>query len=397
LTQSIHVGVVLDAKRVAWGTCPAAAAGRTSETSAALPLKESLGAIRDIVAPALEGKSLAPFAEMASQLAELEAPVTITRVLPEVEATGQVSRRELITGQLGKQVTGARVETIRVNRPLSPAIRFGISEALLKALAMAQGVTVAELLTEEYGLSRPRTIVPLHAEVKGGQAIPLYPQLASLELRLPGVDPVRELGEKNERLQRLVRQLSERVIAAAGGDRPLLHLSVGGGLGRLYHYDVGKILGALYGLERAAAPVALRVEDPLLDDDLRAQCKMLAELCNLLRMRGMTLQLVAGAAIEGLGDVSTILNADAAHMIRLSMLRLGTIHDTMTAAIACREKRVGVLLSGAPAETLGNVALAIKPELVAAPDNDAGIDELYGAMARTAAWLLSRRRMVSEA
>lgn len=395
--QSIHVGVVLDAKRVAWGSCTAATASNSPEATAGLPLKESLEVIRNIVAPAFEGKSLAPFAEMASQLNELKAPSTVTRSLPEVEADGQLSRRELITGQLGRQDARARVETVRVDGPLSPTIRFGVSEALLKALAMAQETTVAEQLAEEYHLSHPRTVVPLHAEVKGGQQMPLYPQLASLEFRLPGVDPERELGENNERLQRLARQLSERVIAAAGGVRPLLHLNVGGGLGRLYHNDIGKILGALYGLERATAPVALRIEDPLLHDDHQEQSEMLAELRGLLRMRSMTIQLVTGAGIVGPGDVETVLSANAAHMIRLSMLRLGSIHDTMMAAIACRDKSVGVLLGGAPAGILGSVALALRPELVAAPRDGAAIDELYVAMARTAAWLLSRRGMDPEA
>jgi methylaspartate ammonia-lyase len=361
-----------------------------------LALKESLVAIREIVAPVFQGKSLSPFAEMASQLGALEAPFTVTRSLPEVEAAGRLSRREIITGQLSRQDARARVETVTVDEPLSPAIRFGVSEALLKALAMVQGVTVAELLAEEYSLPHPRTIAPLHVEVKGGQEIPLYPQLASLEFRLPGVDPERELGENDQRLQRLTRQLSERVVAAASGKRPFLHLNVSGGFGRLHHNEIGKILGALYGLERAAAPIALRVEDPVLDDDLRVQCEMLAKLRDLLRMRGMTLQLVAGAGIDGFSDVEAVLNADAAHMIRLSMVRLGTIHDTMAAAIACRGKSIGVLLSGAPAEILGNVALAIKPELVAAPNRGAGMDELYGAMARTAAWLLSKRDQDSE-
>jgi methylaspartate ammonia-lyase len=324
---------------------------------------------------------------MASRLEELEAPATFTRPLPEVKSAGQVSRRDVLTGRLGKRDAKPRTETITVDKPLNSAIRFGVSEALLRALAMAQGETITEVLVREYGLPLSRRVIPIHTEVKGGQAMPLYPQLASLEFRLPGVDPEKELGENDERLQRLTRQLSERIAEATSGTRPTLHLNVNGGLGRLYQNNNGKILGALYGLQRVAAPLTLRIEDPVLDDDFQARSRMLAEIRDLLRMRSMSLQLVAGAGISELGDVETLLNANAAHMIRLSMVRLGTIHETMTAIIACQDQGFGVLLSGAPAEILGNVALATQPELAAAPDDAAGLEALYGAMARTATWL----------
>ena len=392
-THSIYVGVVLDSKHIAWGTCPAPA---PSGNPAGLPLKESLAVIRDVVAPAFEGNSMAGYSEMAVRLAALEARSTFTRSLPEANTESQMSRRDLLMGQLGKRDAGPRIETVTVEGPISPSIRLGISEALLKALARAQGSTIAELLAQEYGLSPPRAIIPIHAEARGGQALPLYPQLASLEFKVPGVEPEREMGENGEQLQRLTRQLSERIAAAAGGKRPFLHLNVNGGLGRLYQNDIGKILGALYGLQRAAAPVALRVEDPVFGDDLKTTSGLMAELGDLLRMRSMSVQLVAGASINASGDVWTTLEQSSAQMIRLSMVRLGTIHETMAAALACRDKGVAVLLSGAPAELLAQVALALGPALVAAPDGPAGLEELYGAMARNSAWLLSKRRIDSD-
>ena len=77
----------------------------------------------------------------------------------------RLSRRDLLLGparlwqSLGSEdkspATSESTETVTVERPLHRAIRYGVSQALLQAAAWARGVTMAEVLAEEWGLPRP--------------------------------------------------------------------------------------------------------------------------------------------------------------------------------------------------------------------------------------------------
>ncbi|MCP4424702.1 MAG: hypothetical protein GY803_09435, partial [Chloroflexi bacterium] len=202
----VSVGLVLDGERVAWGNCVADgrdAIGhppRFAAVDGAISIQES-------VVPALQGQSLSSFRELAAIVESLTEQVTITQSLPQPEpgaSVKKISRRDLFTGRLWSPEPKPRTKQVIIERPLHPAIRFGVSQALLKAAAMTRNLTIAELIADEYGLSLPPSPVPIHLETSGDKdAInqALHLQVASVGYRLPGKEPIEELGNNGVILQ----------------------------------------------------------------------------------------------------------------------------------------------------------------------------------------------------
>jgi methylaspartate ammonia-lyase len=86
-------------------------------------------------------------------------------------------------------------------------------------------------------------------------------------------------------------------------------------------------------------------------------------------------------------------------MLHLRPHRLGSIHQTVEAIVACKQKGLGVLLGGSYADTersqqvMSQVALAAQPDLLwvkPGPDAEASIAQVYNEMARTLAWIAAQ-------
>jgi methylaspartate ammonia-lyase len=255
---------------------------------------------------------------------------------------------------------------------------------------MVQDVTEVEVIAKEFELPLPSKGVPLQMPIKRGQLLRIPDQVLALAYAVGGIDPVDSLGPDGERIQRFIRLLQERLVDDDQHCRITIHLDAKGSLGKLYSYDLGKVLGALYGLEQAAAPCLIRVQDPLILDDLDAQIKVLGQLRDYLRMRRMSLQLVAGAKINSLDAVRAFAQAKSAHMLHLVIPQLGTIQELILAVRACQVGGIGILMEGIPSATTGQVALATQPDVLTYPSDrpgDASVATLHNEMARLLSWL----------
>jgi methylaspartate ammonia-lyase len=262
----------------------------------------------------------------------------------------------------------------------------------LAALATLRNMTVAEVICQEYGLPRPEAPVPLMLELALEQ-LPgedLWQQVAALSLTFTGDDPADQLGVRGGRMLRLVRQLKELVVHMShGGAEPLIYVSLDGGLGRLHDQSLGKVLGSIYGLEQAAGPYTVLASDPVRFEDQPEQIEKMAELKELVRKRGMSVQLVARAGLSTLDDVRAFLEADVVHAFYLDSLRLGGLNETIEAALAIRQAGKKTLLAGGDSGVLGQLALALRPDLVD-PGYPAGSYVLSHEVDRTLAWMLTR-------
>ncbi|HEX6385984.1 MAG TPA: hypothetical protein VF177_15040 [Anaerolineae bacterium] len=398
----VSVGLVVDNERVAWGVCPLLSGGPLS-------VDTTINSIQQTVAPALQGERLASFRELAAKVEALTETVTITETLPEPEGDNQASkfsRRDLFTGRLWStppsEEPAPRTREISVQRSLLPAIRYGVSQALLAAVAMAQNKRVAETVVAEYNLpAKPISTVAIHVSAgpPSDEAITavdtlLSSQVASLGYTIAGSNDKAQMGSNGERLQQYVRRLQTQIAAAeTSGYQPVIHLDVRGGLGRLFDNDPGKILGALFGLEQAAKPYLVRVVDPVIMDSRQGQIETLRQLKEYLRLRRMRLQLVASAWIDSAEDVDAFVQSEAVQAIQLNAPQLGSLHRTIEAILACRERGITSLLAGHGgddgycAQILAHVALATQPDLIVAPESAHGFALLHNEMARTLAWL----------
>jgi methylaspartate ammonia-lyase len=420
--QAVSVGLLLDDGRVAWGDCVALAeADGTYPAHPVGPFRAASGVetLRRTVAPVLEGRELTGFRELVSGVEGLRETVVARRPVAGVESktpsdddVRDPSRRALLTAAarlLSPYADGEPersdlpMEEVEVERPLHPGIRYGVSQALLKGAALVRGLTMAEVVAEEWGLPKPGGPVPIHAQAVRDPYMDADKMIVHRIAALPGArfsaaaSPNRE-GQPN--LARYLKWLTERIAELGGGDyRPYIHLNAEGALGRLFENRLGRILGQLYAWEYGTAPYRLQVSDPLVLETREAQIAEMKTLVEYTRFRKMRVQLVADHWINNLSDVHAFLAAGAAHIINVNMPALGGLQNSVEAALACRAADVGVVLGGSAAETdlsarvAAHVALAVHPDFVTARPGggmDEGITILQNEMVRTLAWMDAR-------
>ena len=431
VAEAVSVGLVLDNKQVAWGDCVAVAYSGRAGREPVFRAQEGLATIQRTVAPALQGRTLTSFRELATEVDALTESVEVSRSLPPSEANRGpkgLSRRELLTaparllrpeGAEGQEDENAAMERVTVERRLHTAIRYGVSQALLKAVALAHGVTMAEVIADEWGLPLPDTPlspepfdraqdrlaegVPIHAQ-SGGERYHnadkmIVRRVASLPHAL--VDNIPEqLGEDGLELTRYARWLKGRIRELGSEDyRPTIHLDVHGALGQISENNLGRVLGHLYALEQAVQPYPLRVECPVIMESREAQIGAMKTLRDYVRFRKMNVQLVVDEWANTLDDIRAFVEAQAADMIQIKMPDLGSVHNTVEAVLACKASGVGTFLGGSCAETdlsarvSVHVALATRPEMIMAKPGmgvDEGIMLVQNEMARTLACIRAR-------
>jgi methylaspartate ammonia-lyase len=416
VAEAVSVGLILSDGRVAWGDCVAVAYSGKAGRDPVFRTADGLGTIHRKIAPALEGREVTSFREMAAEIGMLTRRTRVPKPgrtesndSEDADRRG-LSRRDLLTAPLRLFRDGdaeakapeagqtTSVEHIIVERPLHTAVRYGVSHALLKAVALTRGVTMAEVIAEEWNLPQPGRPVPIHAQSGGRRRENADKMIARRVASLPHAlveDIPQQLGEDGEQLVSYVRWLKTR-IAELGGDeyRPAIHLDVHGALGRIYENNVGRILGYLYRLESWVQPYTLRVESPVIAESRAAQIETLKTLREYIQFRSMAVQIVADEWANTLEDIRAFIQAQAVDMIQIKMPDLGGVHNSVDAVMACKEGGVGAFLGGSCAETdlsarvAVHVALATQPDMIMAKPGmgvDEGISIVQNEMTRTLA------------
>jgi len=405
VAEAVSVGLVLDTEQVAWGDCVAVSYSAKAGRDPVFRTAEGLDTIQEVAAPFLRGRSLTGFRELAAEVDALTRKVVITRPVlqPKSKPQEAVSRRDLFTAPV-RAVQAAReqgaVERVVEERPLHVAVRYGLSQALLGAVALARGVTMAQVVADEWGLSPPNAPVPIHAQSGSERYYNAQKMVARRIASLPHalVDNLPDqVGTDGAELTRYIRWLAA-YIGSQGDEsyRPAIHLDLHGALGQICDNQPGQMLGQLFAWELAAEPYLLRIESPVVLESREAQIAAMQTLRDYTRLRKMKVQLVADEWANTLDDIRAFVDAGAANMIQVKMPDLGSIHNTIEAVLACQAGGVGALLGGSYAETdlsariSAHVALATRPDLLMAKPG-LGVDEaislVQNEMARALAYI----------
>lgn len=384
--QIVSVGLVLDTGRVAWGDCAGVAYSGKAGRSPVFRSDEGMHTIQELVAPLLAGREIHQFRPLADEVDQLTETVTLEKDLPERQRGQDLSRRELFQSAARMfQLQPQKVQQT-VTRPIHPAVRYGVTQALLNAAALHHRTSPTRVICREWDLPIPEHRVPLHGQCGSdryrGALKMIHRRLDSLPHAL--VDDIPDqLGREAVQLIRYVRWLKGQIQGLKDpGYQPTLHLDVHGGLGRIFNDDLGRILGALYSLEKAADPLPVRIEAPLIMATREEQLETMRTLREYVDFRKMNLQLVADEWANTLPDIEAFLKAGAAHMIQIKMPDLGGIQNSVEAVLRCREAGTGAFLGGSCAETdlaaktSVHVALATRPDLLLIKPG-MGLDEGY--------------------
>lgn len=330
-------------------------------------------------------------------LAKKFMPMIAEHVFPEILNTEITSYDEVMQ----------KVESIRVDgKPLHTAIRYGLSQALLDAIAKSNHELMCETLAREYGTTVSEKAIPIF--MQSGDAR----ELNADKMILKGADVLphalinnvkEKLGLKGELLVDYVRWLTNRIktLRIDPSYSPAIHLDVYGTIGEIFpKNDWIAISDYLAKLADLVAPFQLRVEGPIDYGEHDAQRDGLAALTATLDKRGIPVEIVADEWCNTFEDVKEFADAKAGHMIQIKTPDLGSLHNSAKAVLYCNQAGVGAYLGGTCNETdrsaqvTTHVAMATSPvQMLAKPGM--GVDEgfmiIYNEMQRILAFRAARK------
>ncbi len=282
----------------------------------------------------------------------------------------------------------AMMEAIEVDgKRLHTAIRYGLSQAILDAVAKATGRMMCEVVADEYGCTVSKEPIPIFTQsgddrysnadkmiIKGAQVLP--------HALINNIDE--KLGRQGEKLAEYVAWLRDRILNNRADESycPVMHMDVYGTIGAAFGNNNYKAMADyIEELGRIAKPFKLRIEGPMdCDSDRETQLIALAGLTKELDERGCDVELVADEWCNTLEDIKLFADHKAGHMVQIKTPDLGGINNTIEAVLYCKEKGIGAYQGGTCNETDRSAqvcihcAMATQPAQVLAKPG-MGVDE----------------------
>lgn len=346
--ESIGVLLVLEDGQVAWGDCAAVQYSGAGGRDPLFLAKDFIPLIEKEVFPLLMCREAASFRELAGEL-----------------------------------------EALRVGgRPLHTAIRYGVSQAILDAVAKARHMMMCEVIADEYGLDVSPRMLPIFTQsgdarydnadkmiLKGAQVLP-HALINNVKTKL---------GEHGELLLAYVVWLRERILALRADERymPVLHIDVYGTIGAAFgNTNYAAMADYLEILTQAAKPFRLRIEGPMDMEEREGQMRALAALTALLDERQIPVELVADEWCNTLEDIKLFADNRAGHMIQIKTPDLGGVGNIVEAVLYCKERGIGAYQGGTCNETDRSAQVCVHLAMASQPDQilakpGMGVDEGY--------------------
>ena len=344
--EAISVMLVLEDGQIAWGDCAAVQYSGAGGRDPLFLAENFIPLIEGEVARHLVGRELDSFRGLAEEIDHMEAD-------------------------------GKRLHT---------AIRYGVSQAILDAVAKAKKLNMCDVVAQEYGLDV--SLEPLKIFTQSGDD--RYTNADKMIMKAADVLPhglfnhvEEKLGQKGEKLLEYIKWLRDRISTKAPhpGYKPVLHIDVYGTIGMVFGNSSYRAMADyLRTLEEAARPYHLRIEGPMDSGSREAQMRDLAGLTALLDQEGIDVELVADEWCNTLEDVIYFADNKAGHMIQIKTPDLGSVHNTVEAVIYCKQKGVSAYQGGTcnetnrSAEVCVQCAMASQPEQILAKPG-MGVDE----------------------
>lgn len=306
----------------------------------------------------------------------------------------------------GFRVIADNVEALAAeDQKLHTAVRYGVSQALLHAVALDQRRTIAEVVAVEYGTELVDEPVAIGVACEHGD----FRQLDRMILKRADVLPHVSFTKMEEQIGRDGEIFATYVEAVIGrirglGDHdynPRLRFDLYGRLSEAFDHDLNQAGTFLLRLSERVGDIDLLIETPVLGTTQEEHVEQFCQLRSVLRREGRPVHIVADEWCNTLDDVKIFVEADATDLIHVKMPDLGGVNRAIEAALLCKAANVGVCLGGTVNETdqsariSAQIALACGPDFVQAKPGhggDEGLMVMRNEMARTLALIAHRRR-----
>ncbi len=272
-------------------------------------------------------------------------------------------------------------------KKIHTALRYGVTQAILDAVAKANKKLMCEIVAEEYHTSVSKQEIPIFAQSGDDRYDNVDKMIIKQAKVLPHglINNVQEkLGRHGELLLDYVKWLRSRIMQLRVNPDyiPTLHIDCYGTIGIAFQNDTAKMVEYFQQLEQAAAPLALRIEGPLDVEEREGQIRALAELTRHLHQENIMVQIVADEWCNTLEDIKLFADSRAGDMLQIKAPDLGGINNIIDAVLYCKTKGIGAYLGGTCNETdrsaqvCVHLAMATQPDQVLAKPG-MGVDEGY--------------------
>lgn len=345
--ESISVMIILEDGQIAYGDCAAVQYSGAGGRDPLFLAKDFIPLIDKYIKPELVGKE----ADNFRALCEMTESITID---------------------------GKRLHT---------AIRYGVSQAILDAVAKATHRLMCEVVADEYGCTVSETPIPIFTQSGDDRYLNADKMIIKGAPVLPHalINNVHDkLGDHGEKLLEYVEWLRDRILTKRTDEsyNPVFHLDLYGTIGAAFgDFNFSAMADYIAKVEEAAKPFRVRIEGPMdCDSDRETQIKALSGLTAELDRRGINVELVADEWCNTLEDIKLFADNKAGHMIQIKTPDLGGINNTIEAVLYCKEKGVGAYQGGTCNETdrsaqvCVHCAMATQPVQVLAKPG-MGVDE----------------------
>lgn len=345
--ESISVMIVLEDGQVAFGDCAAVQYSGAGGRDPLFLAKDFIPVIEKHIKPKLVGKNADNFRDLCAMMEAIE-------------------------------VDGKRLHT---------AIRYGVSQAILDAVAKSSGRMMCEVVADEYGSTVSNKPIPLFTQsgddrydnadkmiIKGAAVLP--------HALINNVDT--KLGKNGEKLEEYVAWLRDRIMKNRTDDNylPVMHIDVYGTIGAAFgNNNYKQMADYIEKLGNIAKPFKLRIEGPMdCDCDRQTQIEALAGLTRELDKRGCDVELVADEWCNTLEDIKLFVDNKAGHMVQIKTPDLGGINNTIEAVLYCKQNGIGAYQGGTCNETDRSAQVCVHCAMATSPDQilakpGMGVDE----------------------
>lgn len=314
--ESISVMLILDDGQVAFGDCAAVQYSGAGGRDPLFLAEDYIPVIEGEIKNHLVGKELNSFKELAEEFDHL-------------------------------QIDGKRLHT---------AIRYGITQALLDAVAKSKHITRSEVVRDEYKTGETIKRVPIFAQSGDDR----YTNADKMIIKEADVLPhglfnnvEEKTGKNGELLLEYIEWLRDRILKHRAREdyNPVFHIDVYGTIGDFTNNDVDKMTEYMKKVEAAAKPFAIRIEGPMDMGERDKQIEVLAALTKKLDEDGTKVELVADEWCNTLEDIKDFVDNNAGHVIQIKTPDLGGINNTIEAVKYCKDNNVGAYCGGTCNET----------------------------------------------
>ena len=296
--ESISAMIILEDGQIAYGDCAAVQYSGAGGRDPLFLAEEFIPVIKKCIAPLLIGEELNSFKNLAKKVDRLINPDT-----------------------------GQKIHT---------ALRYGITQALLNAVAKSKGFLMAEVIAHEYNLLMTNKPIPIFTQSGDDR----YNNADKMILKGADVLPhglinnvSTKLGYNGEILLEYLEWLKKRIeeLKPNNNYMPIIHMDVYGTIGLVFNNDYDKIIEYFKRVEEIVHPYQIRIEGPVDMEGKVEQIDALSELTSRIEKAKIGLKIVADEWCNSLQDVKDFVDRRAGHIIQVKTPDLGGINNTIEA------------------------------------------------------------------